>query len=229
MKKPKHIAFIVDGNRRWAKRKGLSPFAGHRKVTDEVLEKLIFRAIELKIPYITFWAFSTENWKRGEKFSKGLFNIMGKAMQKNIDKYHQAGIRLNTIGDLSKLPENLVKTIKKWEKQSKDNKKITVTIALNYGGRDEILRAIRRAGSRFKVQGLRFTEEKFSSCLDTHNLPDPDLIIRTGGAKRLSGFMLWQSEYAELYFSDVLMPDFGVEEFDRAVDEFGRRKRRFGK
>jgi len=226
---PTHIAIIVDGNRRWAKKRGLPALAGHKRVTDEILEPIIYRCLELKIPYITFWAFSTENWKRGEKFANALFNILRKRLKQNIEKYDKAGMRLNTIGDLSKLPKDLVKTIRKWEEKSKKNKKITVTIALNYGGRDEILRAIKRACSRFKVQGSRFTEENFSSCLDTSDLPDPDIIIRTGGAKRLSGFMLWQSEYSELYFTNTLMPDFTVDKFNEALEEFSNRRRRFGK
>jgi undecaprenyl diphosphate synthase len=135
-------------------------------------------------------------------------------------------MRLNTIGDLSKLPKDLVKTIEDWKQKSKKNKNITVTIALNYGGRDEIIRAINKAINK-KLDNLTIRE--FANLLDTSSLPDPDLIIRTGGANRLSGFLLWQSEYAELYFTNTLMPDFTVKEFNKALKEFSRRQRRFGK
>jgi len=236
---PIHIGIIVDGNRRWAKKHHLPSMAGHKYVTDKILEPIIYRCLELKIPYITFWAFSTENWKRGEKFSQALFNLLRQGLKRNIKKYDRAGMRLNTIGDLSKLPQDLVRVIKDWEEKSQKNQKITVTIALNYGGRDEIVRAISkltqtlkpacRRGRLSNSQTLKkISEKKFSSYLDTANLPDPDLIIRTGGARRLSGFLPWQAVYAELYFTDVFMPDFTVKEFNKALEEFSNRQRRYG-
>lgn len=228
MRIPQHIAIIVDGNRRWARQKGLPDIAGHKYVTDKIIEPLIYHCIELKIPYITFWAFSTENWKRGRAFSRALFNLLRQGLKRSIKKYDKSGMRLNTIGDLSKLPGDLVKVIEEWKEKSKKNKKITVTMALNYGGRDEIVRAIKKlVKDKKKVTDL--TIDKFSQYLDTASLPDPDLIIRTGGSQRLSGFMPWQSEYSEFYFTNLLMPDFTVKEFDKAIKEFGQRKRRFGK
>jgi len=231
MKLPKHIAIIVDGNRRWARKRGLPDMAGHKQVADKIIEPLIYRCLDLGIPYITFWCFSTENWKRGKHFASALFTILRKGLRKGIDKYDQAGMRLNTIGDLSKLPKDLVKVIEEWQEKSKKNKKITVTMALNYGGRDEIVRAVQQVQNSKtpKLQNSKITEKEFEKYLDTVGMPDPDLIIRTGGSQRSSGFMLWQSEYSEFYFSDVLMPDFTVKELDRAIKEFSERQRRYGK
>lgn len=234
-KLPQHIAIIVDGSRRWAKKKGLPSVAGHKYVMDKILDPLVFRCLDLGIPYITFWAFSTENWKRGKRFSSMLFSLMRKGLGKNVEKYKQAGIRLNTIGDLSKIPRDLVKTVEDWKRKSAKNKKLVVTIALNYGGRDEIVRGIRRAMTNdppaMRCGQGKLTEEEFEKYLDTGEpkLPDVDLIIRTGGEKRLSGFLPWQSVYAEFYFPKTLMPDFTVKEFDKALKKYERRDRRRGR
>jgi undecaprenyl diphosphate synthase len=230
---PRHVAIIVDGNRRWARKRGLPALAGHRYVTDKILEPLIYRCLELSIPYITFWAFSTENWKRGPAFARALFGLLRRRLQRDITRYNQAGMQLNTIGDLTKLPKDLVKVIEEWKQQSRKNTKITVTIALNYGGRDEVLRAVRRASISYKLKAKsleKIAEEEFSQYLDTANppLPDVDLVIRTGGEQRLSGFMPWQTAYAEFYFPKTLMPDFTVKEFDKALREYQRRDRRLG-
>jgi len=218
-----HIAFIVDGNRRWAKKQGLSLVAGHQKATDETIEKLIFHSMDLGIKYLTFWAFSTENWKRGKKFSSMLFKILENKMNQGVEKYNAAGIKLKIIGDLSKLPRSLAKTLQKWEKDSKKNSKITVIIALNYGGRDELVRVINKLPNR------KIKAKDLEKHLDTTGVPDPDLIIRTGGAKRLSGFMSWQSAYSELYFTNTLFPDFSVKKLDQALEDYKQRQRRFGK
>jgi len=230
-KLPRHVAIIVDGNRRWAEKRGLPIVAGHKYVMDKVLDRLVFRCLELGIPYITFWAFSTENWKRGQRFASMLFSVMKEGLRKNVEKYNQAGIRLNTIGDLSKIPRDLVKTVEDWKSQSAKNKKLVVTIALNYGGRDEILRAIGRMNDKLPNANDKLSEEKFEKYLDTADpaLPDVDLVIRTGGEQRLSGFMPWQSVYAEFYFPKTLMPDFTVKEFDKALREYEERDRRRGK
>ena len=229
-KLPKHVAIIVDGNRRWARKHNLPEIAGHKKVTDEIIEPLIYRCLKLGIPYITFWAFSTENWKRGPKFYNALFNLLRQGLKRSIQKYNQAGMRLNVIGDLSKIPNSLTKTILDWVQRSKKNKKITVTMAINYGGRNEILRAIQHLlRAKSKEQRAKISEEDFSNYLDTTGMPDPDLIIRTGGAQRLSGFLPWQSVYSEFYFTETLMPDFTVDKFNEALKEYLRRQRRFGK
>lgn len=230
-KKLKHIAFIVDGNRRWAQSKGLSVVAGHSLAADEIIEKIVFYCLKAEIPYVTFWAFSTENWKRGEKFTKLLFGILEKSLNRNIDKYFEAGIRINTIGDLTKLPENLTRKIVELEKRSKDLKNLTVTIALNYGGREEIIRAINKVLVDYKDinnPSNSINEEVFKKYLDTADLPDVDLIVRTGGEQRLSGFMPWQSIYAEYAFTQTLFPDLTTNEVDKIVKDFNARDRRFG-
>jgi len=223
---PKHVAFIVDGNRRWAKKHGLPELSGHRKAADEILRNLVYHAKDRGIKHITFWLFSTENWKRGTQFYNPLFTLIeNKILQENLKKYLQDGIRLNLIGDLSKLPKGLRKKLQNLEEKSKQNKKVTVSFALNYGGRDEIIRAIKKIPvSEIK----KLTKEKFSQYLDTADLPDPDLIVRTGARKRLSGFLPWQSEYSELYLTDRLFPDFTIKEFDKALEDFALRERRYG-
>ncbi len=225
-KLPKHVAFIVDGNRRWAKKNNLSSMAGHRHAMYNVLDPIAFHCIKLGIPYLTYWVFSTENWKRGKRFYNALFKLLEEGLNKGFEKYDKAGIRLNTIGNLSEIPSHLAKKIKEWEELSKNNKNLTVTIALNYGGREEIVRAVNKYNEQEK---RKLNEEKFPQYLDTADLPDPDLIIRTGGEKRLSGFLLWQCQYSELYFTDTLMPDFSIEKFEKALKDFCQRQRRFGK
>ena len=221
---PKHIAFIVDGNRRWARQKGLPEQAGHAYVVEKVLDPLIEHADKKGIKYLTFWTFSTENWKRGSLFSSALFKLLERSIENKASEYDKKGYRFNVIGDMTKLPDKLVTMLKLWQEKTKNNPRITVTIAINYGGRDEIIRGIK------KIKNINdLDKSNFKEFLDTYDLPDPDLIIRTGGEKRLSGFLLWQSEYAELYFADTLMPDFNIKEFDKALDWFSKRERRFGK
>jgi undecaprenyl diphosphate synthase len=229
---PKHIAFIVDGNRRWAKQHNMPVIAGHAQVANKTLNDIVFHCLRLGIPYLTFWAFSTENWKRGELFATSLFSLLKKILTKSTKQYTEAGIKLNTIGDLSKIPSDLVRSITQLKEQSKENAKLTVTIALNYGGRDEILRAVKKLVHENKgnLETIAsFTEADFARHLDTYPIPDPDLIIRTGGEQRLSGFLPWQSQYAELYFTKTLMPDFTIEKFEKALEDYRSRSRRFGK
>jgi len=227
--RPKHVAFIVDGNRRWAKARGLPEVAGHKKVVDEIFGELVEHCVKKGIPYITFWVFSTENWKRGERFTHFFFNLLKKGIEKNAREYAQKGYRMKAIGDLTKLPTDLRKTLEAWQEKTESNTKITVTIAINYGGRDEIIRTIKRVLEFKSLRVLELTKEKFEKYLDTAGMPDPDMIIRPGGEHRLSGFLLWQCEYSELYFTDVLFPDFGVAEFEKALEWFAGRERRFGK
>jgi len=224
---PKHVAFIMDGNRRWAKSKGLSPLKGHL-VGEDRIEPLIDYAIKLGIPYLTFWAFSTENWNRNRKEVQFLLNLFRDNLSKRVDKYHQKNVRLNIIGNLLDFPQDIQKRVKEWMEKTKDNSKITVNVALSYGGRDEIIRAIKRIHDpQSTIQNL--TKEEFEKYLDTAGQPDPDLMIRTGGEMRLSGFLMWQLEYGELYFTDTLWPDFTPEEFAKAIIEYQKRQRRFGK
>ena len=229
---PQHVAIILDGNRRWARKKKLPIIAGHRKVANERIEELIERAAELKIPYITFWAFSTENWGRAEREIKAIMRLFRWALEKKANVLTERGARLNMIGDMSKFPKDIQNGFAKMMRRSEENELITVTFALNYGGRDEIVRAINRwldESRSTNHEARKIDEESFSELIDTGDMPDPDLIIRSGGEQRLSGFMAWQSVYSELYFTEVLMPDFGKEEFDQALEEYGKRQRRFGK
>jgi len=228
---PKHVAIIMDGNRRWAAEKGKNPFLGHKKVVAEVLEELIEEAGKLGIEYITFWAWSTENWSRGKEEVGGVMKLFRFALARKAKQMIERGARLRVIGDIAKFPEDIRQGIEVMMESSKDNKAIKVTFGLNYGGKDELLRAINKLLNETKTtenKVKKIKEEDVERHLDTAGMPDPDLIIRTGGTKRLSGFMLWQAEYSELYFTEVLMPEFGVEELRKAVGEFGRRERRFG-
>lgn len=222
---PQHIAIIMDGNRRWAAAKKLSAIDGHKKVANETLESLINHAGSLGIPYITFWAFSTENWKRKKTEVNGLLQLFRFTLKSYGNKMIKKGARINYIGNLEKFPKDIQKGLKNLMEKSKNNKKITVTFAINYGGRDEIIRAIKKVKSSDTNE---LTAKEFSQYLDTADLPDPDLIIRPGGENRLSGFLLWQSEYAELYFTDTLMPDFTPKELDIALTWYSHRTRRFG-
>lgn len=248
---PEHVAIIMDGNRRWAKKRGLPAVAGHRKVVEDLLERLIEHAGDLDIPYITFWAFSTENWNRSESEITAIMKLFRWALRKKVDRLIEKGARLRIIGDQSRFPDDIREGFESAVERSKDNGRITVTFALNYGGRDEMLRAMRSMmqkipdrlahNNRQTVEDDKFSldslenlsnevlEHTFSSFLDTAGIPDPDFVIRTGGEQRLSGFMLWQVEYAELYFPETLMPDFDEDAFDVAMQEFAQRKRRFGK
>lgn len=222
---PTHIAIIMDGNRRWARKQGLGALYGHEYVSDKVIEPLIDRCIERGIQYVTLWAFSTENWSREPNEVEGLMHLFRKAFQRNAEKLFAKGVRLNAIGDLKRFPEDIQQGVAHWIEKTKTNTKIIVTFALNYGGRDEIIRAV----NSISLEQKRFTQEIISQNLDTAAMPDPDLIIRPGGEKRLSGFLTWQSIYAELYFTDVLMPDFSPMELDKALEEYAQRSRRFGK
>ncbi len=219
---PKHVAIIPDGNRRWAKEKGKPTAEGHRYAAQTTLPNLINELIRLDIKYFTFWALSTENLiGRSKEELSHLFNLIRISLKSKYKEFKEKKIRLKIIGNLIKLPEDLQKEAYKITKETMNNKKITIVLGLNYGGRDEIIRAIKR--------GKNLTKENLGNYLDTAGIPDPDLIIRTGGEKRLSGFMLWQSEYSELYFSDLLFPDFTAKELEKAIINYSERQRRFGK
>lgn len=229
---PKHIALIMDGNRRWARQNKMAALQGHEYVSNKMIEPLAERCIEHGVEYLTLWAFSTENWRREQEEVEGLMKIFRSGLVKNGEKLHKMGIRLNVIGDMSRFPEDIQDGVKHWMDQTANNKRLTITFALNYGGRDEILRAIQKMAADYTTEQLRntkLTDEEFSKYLDTKGMPDPDLIIRPGGEVRLSGYLPWQGVYAELYFTDVLMPDFSPEQLDKAIAEYERRTRNFGK
>ncbi len=223
---PQHVAIIMDGNRRWAKVHALSVFTGHSKGTEQV-ETIVELASQKGIKYITLWAFSTENWNRGETEVRLLMEVFRNTLKGTmVPRLIEKGVKLNIIGELHNFPKDIVEGVKDIIEKSRNNTRIYATIALNYGGRQEILRAV----NNLLQQGVKeVNEETFSKYLYTENQPDPDLIIRTGGEERLSGFLPWQGVYSELYFTKTYWPDFNAEEFDKALKEFARRERRFGK
>lgn len=224
---PKHVAIIMDGNRRWARAHGLQILQGHQKVAQEIIKRLVRQAIKRGVKYLTLWAFSTENWQRDKSELTGLMALFREAFGQNAKELHELGVKLNLIGDLDAFPADIQTGVKNWLDKTSRNDNITVTLALGYGGRDEILRAIKKLVNS-QVPAAEITEVKISQTLDTTGLPDPDLIIRPGGEKRLSGFLTWQSVYSELYFTSTLMPDFDEVAFDQALAEFDSRTRRFG-
>ncbi len=222
-----HVAIIMDGNRRWARNRGLDPVLGHEQAAKMAVEPIIEKCAELGIPYVTFWAFSTENWKRDETELQKLFEVFRFALGSLALKFIKKGAKLRILGDVSRFPKDIAqKTLEMMTKSSK-NHKITVTFALNYGGRDEILRAVKKI-IKDKIPAEKIDENLFSSYLDTSGIPDPDLIIRTGGEQRTSGYLPWQSVYSELFFTPVLFPDFSPDELQKALDSFATRDRRFG-
>src|SRR3989344_2582522 len=178
---PKHVALIMDGNRRWAREKRLPDLEGHRK-GDERIEPIVDTAIEMGITHLTFWAFSTENWKRTKKEVSFLMRLYRENLHKKVDSFHKKNVRVNVIGNLSMFPKDIYNLTKEWMEKTKNNSTITVNIALSYGGKDEIVRAIEklRASSKFKVQSSKLTVEEFEKYLDTAGQPDPDFLIRTG-------------------------------------------------
>lgn len=226
---PKHVAIIMDGNRRWARQHGLEIILGHQHVVDKLIEPLTDRCIELGISHLTLWAFSTENWDRDKEELDGLMRVFRKAFERKTEDLHAKGVRMQILGDINRFPKDIADQAKRWASISQDNTKITVSFALNYGGREEILRGIKNAYEKLGDKIKEITADQFSQHLDTAEMPDPDLIIRPGGQQRLSGFMPWQTVYAELYFSDLLMPDFSVEALNEALADFQQRQRRFGK
>lgn len=226
MNTPTHIAVVMDGNRRWAKERGLPILEGHRKVADEILEPLIEYAAKQGVKFMTFWAFSTENWNRSEKEVQGIMAIFRHVIQKKWQRLHEKGVRIRVIGDTSRFPKDISDALTDVIEQTKENKKITVIFALNYGGRDEIIRTIKKIKDRVLEE---ITEAEFSELLDTQGIPDPEMIIRTGGEQRLSGFLLWQSQYSELYFPSWYMPEFVPDKLDEVIDVYQKRTRRFGK
>ena len=227
MDNPKHVAIIMDGNRRWAKLKGLPSHEGHMYAAKNAIEPLIEECVKQKIPYVTFWAFSTENWKRDKTEIEDILKVFRFALANLSARFIKRGARLHVLGDLNRFPKDITQKSLDMINQSQKNSQIDVTFALNYGGRDEILRAVKKI-IKDKVSEDKLTEEVFNRYLDTAGIPDPDLIIRTGGEQRLSGYLPWQSVYAELYFTPILFPDFSPQELNKALVEYNHRDRRFG-
>lgn len=221
-----HLAIIMDGNGRWAKGRGMPRLGGHEAGT-RAARKIVEATRNRGISYLTLYAFSSENWRRPKEEVEGLFRILERFIDREIDKLMEERVHLNVIGDLSKFPDVLREKIQSTVEKSASNDAIHLNIALNYGGRDEILRGVKRfLSSGTPLSSLN--EESFSTYLDTSHMPDPDLLIRTGGEWRISNFLLWQLAYAEIYFTDILWPDFDEKALDDAISWFGTRQRRFG-
>ncbi len=230
LKVPQHVAIIMDGNGRWAKKRLLPRNAGHTQGSRRV-EEICREAWELGIKYLTIYAFSTENWSRPEDEVRALLKILRNYLKESIKKATENNMRVRVIGDRSRLDADIRESIERLEEVSAGNTGLNFQIALNYGSRDEMLRAVRRLVSDYD-KGLfaqdQITKELFSNYLDTCDIPDPDLLIRTSGEERLSNFLLWQCAYTEFYFPEVLWPDFDKNELKKAVDEYTRRDRRYG-
>ncbi len=224
LKIPTHVGIIMDGNRRWAKRRLMPPASGHSAGLNRMVA-LAEKAKAVGVKYLTVYALSTENLSRPKDELDKMFALIRKQYSSCLDKLLKVGARVKVIGDLSLLPADVQKLIEDGLKKSPESADFTFIMALGYGARSELVRAANLAVEA----GKSVTEEELSSLLYTASLPDPDLIIRTGGEKRLSNFLLWQAAYAELYFSDVLFPDFTDEEFDGAIADYSSRDRRFGK
>lgn len=228
---PRHVAIILDGNGRWAKAKGMPRDYGHIQGTRNV-ERICQEAWQLGIKYLTVYAFSTENWKRPKSEVDFLMRLLRDYMKTRLKKAMKNDMRIRVIGDHSSLDVDIRESILKIEEQTKDNQGLNFTIALNYGGRDEMLRAVKKLArdvQERKVVPDDIDEALYESYLDTADIPDPDLLIRTSGEQRLSNFLLWQSAYTEFYFTDVFWPDFTKEELLKAVEAYDKRQRRFGK
>lgn len=219
---PNHIAIIMDGNGRWAKKRNFPRTKGHKEGL-ETAKKIISAARSIGIKYVTLYTFSTENWKRAQEEVGFLMNLITTHLRAEFDFYRQNEVRVQHIGNLAGLPVDVQEEITKTIEDCKNFTGITAVLAINYGGKDEIVRAINKIGCKELI-----TEQTFSKMLDFPELPDTDLIIRTGGEKRISNILLWQSAYAELIFSDTLWPDYTEDEFLSHIAEFQQRNRRFG-
>lgn len=221
-----HIAIIMDGNGRWAINQNLERVKGHARGV-EVAEDIITHCRELDIPYLTLYAFSKENWLRPIEEVNALMQLLKHFLLSKKQKMLDHEIRFNTIGDISKLPLEVQETISEVKEATKDLKKMTLSLALSYGARDEMIRAIQTAAKN-NIDLKNISDEDLSSLLDTKEMPDPDLIIRTSGEYRTSNFLLWQAAYAEYYFEPCLWPDFTPKHFDKAISSYHQRNRRFG-
>lgn len=223
---PNHVAIIMDGNGRWANERGLTRLEGHEAGTENI-RRILRAAAQMGVRYLTFWAFSTENWRRPEEEVAGLMAILGRALISETEELHRQGAQLRHIGDLSALDPQLQKSVNEAMALTAHNDRIVLTIAFNYGGRQELLHAV-KGMLRDGIEPEAVTEETFARYLYMPDLPDADLIIRTSGEYRLSNFLLWQGAYSELYFSPKYWPDFTPDDLAAALDDFAHRERRFG-
>ena len=228
---PNHIAVIMDGNGRWAKKKGKERIQGHKKGILSV-RKLVEEASKINISYLTLFAFSTENWKRPKNEVSTLMDLIVLSLDKELKTIIDNKIKLNAIGDINSLPKEVKKKLKETIEKTKNNRKLTLTIAINYGGKEEITNAVNNIINKVKKNIIlkeKVDEELINTHLYSKNLPDVDLLIRTSGEKRISNFLLWKISYAELYFTNILWPEFNKNHFYKAIINYQKRERRFGK
>lgn len=221
---PHHVAIVMDGNGRWANKRYMPRLVGHRQGL-AALRRCVAACLDRGVRVLTVFAFSSENWNRPEDEVSGLMGLMGMALTREVPKLHEAGVRVYLIGDRESLKSKLRDGLTQAEELTRDNERLILNVCFNYGGRWDIV----QAAARLHEQGLPFTEDNLSSAMAMSHVPDPDLIIRTGGEYRISNFLLWQSAYSELYFSDILWPDFDAAALDAAIEDYAQRERRFGK
>ena len=230
LKIPQHVAVILDGNGRWAKQRHMPRTYGH-KVGSQVVEDMLSVVDDLGVKYFTVYAFSTENWKRSQGEVSTLMTILRSYLKGCVKKSMDNNVRCRVIGRREELSDDIIASIENLEEKTKNNTGLNFTIAINYGGRDEITRAVRKLATQVsegKLQASDITEQLISANLDTWELPDPDLLIRTSGEQRLSNYLPWQLAYTEFYFTDVHWPDFNKEELIKAFEKYNKRERRFG-
>ncbi len=225
---PQHVAVIMDGNGRWAKKRFLPRVAGHVKGV-ELVREAVRACLERGIRYLTLFAFSSENWRRPKEEVSLLMQLFVKALQQEVEKLHRNGVRLRVIGDLSQFDEKLQELVRKGEATTAGNTRLDLTIAANYGGRWDIMQAVNRMLAAQPEKRDGWLESDLDAYLSMSYAPEPDLFIRTGGEQRISNFLLWQLAYTELYFTQTLWPDFNTEEFERAIASYQQRERRFGR
>ena len=224
---PEHVAIIMDGNNRWTKKHKLKGFAGHEKGIDSI-QNAVDTAKLFNIKFLTLFSFSSENWSRPEKEVKFLMNLLRKYLSNKINKLMKDNVSVKMIGEKKKLPKDIVKKINNYQKLTQKNNGLNLIFALNYGSRNEIIISVRKIINKFIKKKFYINEKSISSNLFTKNIPDPDLLIRTSGEKRLSNFLLWQLAYTELVFLDVLWPDFKKKHFLEALNQYSKRVRRYG-
>jgi undecaprenyl diphosphate synthase len=228
---PRHVAIIMDGNGRWAERQGLPRTAGHKAGVDSV-RAVIEESVRSGVQALTLFAFSSENWRRPKAEVSLLLELFITALQREVRRLHANDIRLRVIGDISPFPEKLRLRIRDAERRTADNRTLQLQIAANYGGRWDLVQAAQRLAAQVRAGQLdpaRIDEQAVAAQLSMADLPDPDLFIRTGGERRISNFLLWQCAYTELYFTDILWPEFGAEAYQAALRDFAGRQRRFGR
>ncbi len=227
---PQHIAIIMDGNRRWALQHKVPRLTGHKKGI-EAARRCVEAALDLGIEYLTLYTFSSENWKRPREEVDSLMGLLRLYVGSELIKMGDSGVRVKVIGRRDKMPEDVVKLLAKAETKTRENSKLFLTLAIDYGSHDEILEAVRNLAARVEEGSLKakdISKKHLGAALETENVPDPDVIIRTGGEKRLSNFLLWQSAYSELIFMDDFWPDFDAGMLERAIREYQARERRYG-